>query len=75
MIKYKYKVLKPFTLYREGSGEQKIARMSDSENRSGSRYTKTTDYFDYCFKEDGLTQSDVTKKLLSLKYIKLVGEC
>ncbi len=71
MIKFRYKVLRPFVVYKTDTGDQEVTEGFEHEN-SVSKYTTETEYYDYVFKDADLELSEITKKLDKLNFIKLV---
>lgn len=73
MLIFRYKVLKPFVVFKTDTGELKIAQ-TEEEKKSGSKYSMSTKYVDYRFEKAGLGQADITHILESQKYIQLIDQ-
>jgi hypothetical protein len=73
VVKYKYKVLKRFGIFKTEEGEKRLAKNSEEWSHS-SRFKKGTKYVDYKFPSEDLEQDDLTEELVDKGYIKLVKE-
>lgn len=73
MIRFDYKVLKPFSIYKDSEGRKRIAR-TDEEKKSGTSFGLATQYIDYESKEDKIKQAPLTLRLCKLRYLKLVKQ-
>jgi len=70
MIRFEYKVLKSFLIYRDLKGKRQVAR-TDEEKKSGTSFGLTSRYVDYESKENEIEQDPFTSRLCKLQYLKL----
>lgn len=70
MKKFKYKVLKAFSIF-DDEGESRLAE-NEEEVRAGSEFSKNSKYVDYDCPGEGLSTDPITKKLKKKGYIELV---
>lgn len=73
MIRFEYKVLKPFSIYKDSGGKKRITR-TDEDMKSETSFGLTTKYVDYESKEDKIKQNPFTLRLCKLRYLKLVRQ-
>ena len=73
MISFEYKVLKPFTIYKNTNGTKRIAR-NDEEKKSGPSFDLTTKYVDYESEENKIKQDPFTLRLCKLRYLELARQ-
>jgi hypothetical protein len=68
MIKFEYKVLKPFTIYTDTKGQKKIAE-STEEGKSGTSFRKSASYVDYERENGTVIQDPITQVLIDKNYL------
>jgi len=73
MIRFEYKVLKPFVIFKDLKGGKNVAH-TDEEKQSGTKFGLSTKYVDYESKRENVEQDVFTEKLSKLKYLKLDRE-
>jgi hypothetical protein len=73
MKRFEYKVLKPFSIYKDSEGRKRIA-LTDDERKVGTTFNLSTKYVDYENKEDKIRQGSITKRLCKRQYLKLIRE-
>lgn len=73
MVKFKYKVLKKFGIFKTDAGQKRLAKNSDEMSHS-SRFKRDTNYVDYIFPKENLEKDDLTEMLVDEGYIELVGK-
>jgi hypothetical protein len=73
VVKYKYKVLKKFGIFKTEEGEKRLAESPEELNHS-SRFKVGAKYVDYKFPSKNLEKDDLTAQLVEDGYIELVNE-
>lgn len=73
MKKFKYKVLKPFSIFEDEKGNRKIAE-TDEEKRSGTSFSKNAKFVDYRCESEDITQDPFTHELCEEGYIEFIKE-
>ena len=73
MIRFEYKVLKPFVIFKSLKGEKKVAH-TDEERQSGTKFGLSTKYVDYESVGENIEQDIFTEELCTLKYLKIDRE-
>jgi hypothetical protein len=73
MVKYQYKVIKAFSIFKDDEGKRRIAE-TDEQVKSGTRFNKSAQYVDYTFGKKNLDMAPITQKLCDEKYLKLVSK-
>lgn len=71
MKKFSYKVLKSFTIVKDG-GDLMI-NDEESEERTGTTFDEKSEYVDYASERRGFEKTSITKKLIDRGFIKLVS--
>ena len=71
MIRFDYKVIKPFSIYKDEDGSKRIAR-TEEEKKVGACFELPIRYVDYESKKDDFEQDTLTLELCRLGYLKLL---
>ena len=73
MIRFEYRVLKPFIIIKSLKGKKEVAH-TDEEKQSGTKFGLSTKYVDYESMRENVEQDIFTEKLCTLKYLRLDRE-